>query len=48
MQTQLKFICGIRVPSSKKSGIIDEVMQSDNVQFYCITCQADFEVDNND
>ena len=48
VQTQLKFICRIRVPSSKKSGVIGEVMQSDNVQFYWIIFQADFEVDNDD
>ena len=48
MQTQLKFIPRIRVPSNKKSAEINEVMQSDNVQFNWIICQADFKVDNND
>ena len=48
VQTQLKIISRIRVPSSKKSAVINEVMQSDNVLFYWIICQADFEVDNDD
>ena len=38
VQTQLKCISRT---SSKKSAIINEVMQSDDVQFYSIICRAD-------
>ena len=46
VQTQLKSISRVRVTSSRKSAMIKEVVQSDDVQFYWIICRADFEVDD--
>ena len=46
VQAQLKSISRVRVSSSRKSAMIKEVIQSDDVQFYWIICQADFEVDD--
>ena len=42
IQTQLKSLSRIRVTSSRKSTMIKEVVQSDDIQFYWIICKADF------
>ena len=46
IQTQLKSLSRIRVTSSRKSTMIKEVVQSDDIQFYWIICKADFNIDD--